>query len=520
MEKIVKNSYLSKKGFVIKKEFLTLDELNKLKIELRARPLIDSKFVFPGSKVQDNSYPVFIETKNKIYIPKMFGINKFGLPPATLSNYNGKEWNKDIIFNGSLYDRQITPVNTVISACKEKGGGILNAETGSGKSIMLLKILSELKGKAIIIVNKIPLMNQWISEIKTFLPNAKIGTIQGQKNVDVNDKDIIVCMLQSMSRIEYPDSYFEDISVTVIDEVHNISSESFSKILFKLASKYTIGLSATPNRSDGCEYVFKWHLGDIVYKSTAGKREGKPPIIRIIKIDTNEYKEVCTENKFTGQKQIQFTSMLSELIQMSKRNLLIIELIKTMIIEKRKILVLSDRRNHLGEIKKLLDNDTSVSFTYGLFLGAMKQKDLEKSRKCDLIIATYSAFGEGVSEKELDTLILCSPKKFVGHIKTSVKQESGKLEQIVGRVFRKDHIDKNPIIIDLQDNFSVYKSQAASRKVFYKQHFTNGIFEDQSINLDEHTDVKIEYIKTKSKKDEKIKELEKNILTKCCILED
>jgi superfamily II DNA or RNA helicase len=197
------------------------------------------------------------------------------------------------------------------------------------------------------------LLAQWQEEISKFLPNARVGIIQGQKKIDVEDKDIVIAMLQSLARIDYPDILFKDINVTVIDEVHNTSSRGFSKVLFKLCSKYTIGLSATPTRSDGCECVFKWHIGDIVYKSKS-ERKGKHPILQIIKIDSKEYKETLTENRFTGNQQIQYTTMLNDLVKMEKRNQLIIELIKNLVNnENRKVLILSDRRNHLNELNNL-----------------------------------------------------------------------------------------------------------------------------------------------------------------------
>jgi len=513
--------YLSKRGFVVKKNSITEDELMKIKLELKGKPLVDSKFNF---KQENPSYPVYIETKNKIYIPKMYGIDKFGFPDTVLENYIGKEWEISVEFNGTLLERQNGPTDALIKACEENGGGILEAGTGTGKTFMGLYVLSKLKVKTIIVVNKIPLMNQWKSEIEKFLPGIKVGILQGQKNVNIVDCDIVVAMLQSMARIDYPDDLFVDFGCVIIDEVHNLASKVFSQILFKLCCKYTIGLSATPKRADGCEYVFKWHLGDIVYKSSE-KRKGKPPIIRLLKIDTKDYKEVSTENKFTGQKQIQFTSMLSELVEMPKRNLLILELIKDLIKKdnNRKILVLSDRRNHLLNLKETLDNDLDITFTYGLFLGSMKQKDLTQTRASQVIFATYAAFSEGVSVTELNCLILTSPKKYIGHLENKmIKNESGKLNQIVGRIFRMDHTERNPIIIDLQDQFSVYKTQAKSRVIFYKQHFTNGIFEDMSIDLDAHENVSVTFIKTKKRTEqiEKIEELENNILNKCCIIED
>ena len=272
----------------------------------------------------------------------------------------------------------------------------------------------------------------------------------------------------------------------VVHNCHNTSSRVFSQVLSKLCCKYTIGLSATPKRSDGCEYVFKYHIGDIVYASDT-KRSGLPPVLNIIRIDSSEYKEINTVNRITGQSQIQYTSMLSDLITMPKRNRLILEMIKDLVLtDNRKILVLSDRREHLKSLKQDFDDDLNISFTYGLFLGQMKQKDLEITRASQVIFATFSAFGEGVSEKELDTLFLITPKKFIGHLKNSIKAESGKLEQIVGRIFRKDHTCKNPMIIDLQDHFSVYKNQSAQRRTFYKQHFKNSITCNNTINLDEY----------------------------------
>ena len=132
----------------------------------------------------------------------------------------------------------------------------------------------------------------------------------------------------------------------------------------------------------------------------------------------------------------------------------------------------------------------------------MKQTDLDKNRTCDVILASYAAFGEGVSEKDLNTLLLITPKKFIGHLKNSTKNESGKLEQIVGRVFRRNHTDRNPIIIDFQDNFSVYKAQSTGRRKFYKEHFKNAIFEEQNIDLDESDKISMSLIKTKQKKQE------------------
>lgn len=485
LEQFSKFAYLSKNGYVLKKEYLPDEELEFLKKNLWGKPLQDDRYSM-FNKTTNSFFKVYTETKNKIYIPKIYGIKRYGFPKTYLKSYTGSSWNHNIEFTGKLYESQIEPVEILVNELVNgKTGGILSLETGGGKSISALCALSKLKYKTIIIVNKISLLKQWESEIKSFLPNAEVGILQGQKNIDIENKDIIIAMLQSLARINYPESFFENIGVTVADEVHNLSSKVFSQVLMKLSSKYTIGLSATPQRSDGCEYIFQWFIGDVVYKSNS-ERKGLHPIVNLVKIDSTDYKEIVTQNKITGQNQIQFTSMLSDLILMPKRNKLIVEIIKHYIIqENRKILVLSDRRSHLKIIKKALDSDINTTFTYGLFLGQMKIQELEKSKSCQVILATYQAFGEGVSEKDLDTLLLITPKKFIGHLKTT-KNESGKLEQIVGRIFRKEHVLKHPLIIDIQDNFSIYKNHARQRNAFYKQHFKLVSFTEQSINFDKH----------------------------------
>jgi superfamily II DNA or RNA helicase len=301
-DNVKETSYLSKFGYVIKKESLSSDDLLLLKKELTARPLVDDKY----GKAGESNYPVYVETKTKLYIPKMFGVDKYGIPKAS-KEYNGKEWDTDISFKGSLFSSQMEPVDALLKACYNKGGGILALGTGGGKSVIALYTLSQLKRKTLIVVNKITLMKQWENEIHQFLPDARVGIIQGQKNVNVADTDIVIAMLQSLSKIDYPQELFNDISVVVLDEAHNVCSKSFSKIFFKICSKYTIGLSATPERSDGCEKLLQWHIGDIVYqKASETKGSGLQPIIKSILLDSSDYKEIKVTNQYTNEEQIQF----------------------------------------------------------------------------------------------------------------------------------------------------------------------------------------------------------------------
>jgi superfamily II DNA or RNA helicase len=199
---------------------------------------------------------------------------------------------------------------------------VLGDFTVTHNTSIALNLISRLKKKTIVIVHKEFLMNQWIERIQQFLPEARIGKIQGQV-IDVDNKDIVLCMLQSLVLKEYPSSLFDTFGLTIIDEVHHISSETFSCALFKLVTKYMLGLSATMNRKDGTTKVFKMFLGEVVYKV---ERKGDANVqIRSVTFKTNdeEFNDVILDHK--GQPQI--SSMISKLCVYNRRTEFIIKLL-------------------------------------------------------------------------------------------------------------------------------------------------------------------------------------------------
>jgi len=105
---------------------------------------------------------------------------------------------------------------------------VLGDFTVTHNTVMSLHILSQLRRKTLIVVNKEFLLNQWIERIGEFLPTARVGRIQG-KVVDVAGKDIVIGMLQSLSMKDYPPATFDSFGFTIMDEVHHISSEVFSQ---------------------------------------------------------------------------------------------------------------------------------------------------------------------------------------------------------------------------------------------------------------------------------------------------
>ena len=309
------NTYLGQKGYTIHKTELTPEQQKQIKEDLTISPLTMGSYG-PNNQVK---FPVYRESSNKIYVPHYYGVNNFGKP-----NQNKIPEGEEIhvTFNGILRDYQIPVVEKYITYVMGDvpKGGLLELPCAWGKTSASLYILSKLKKKTLVIVHKEFLMNQWIERIEQFLPGTRVGKIQGQ-TIDIENKDIVLCMLQSLVLKDYPSSLFDSFGLTIIDEVHHISSQTFSTALFKVVTKYMLGLSATMDRKDGTTKVFKMFLGEVVYK--AEKKNDYQVEVRAITYKTTDPDFNETILDFKGQPQI--SSMISKLCSYNRRTEFIIQ---------------------------------------------------------------------------------------------------------------------------------------------------------------------------------------------------
>ena len=442
---ISKDSYLGNRGYSIIKNSNPPKLITKLKKELTVKPFINKQF-----QQEAKPFNVFLESKRKIYIPRYYGIEKFGIPEISKIK-SGKSIN--IKFISDLRENQKPVAKKFLEEANLKGGGIISVPCGFGKTVLALYILSKLSVKTLVIVHKEFLMDQWKERIEFFLPDAKIGKIQGDV-IKIKDKDIVIGMLQSISMRDYPSDIFDDFGFVIYDECHHLGAEVFSRSLLKVGPKYTLGLSATPTRSDGLTKVFEWFLGPIVFQIK--QREQEDVNVKLLEFYENNDDYSSIKTNFKGQ--INMPTMITNICLYSPRNNLIVEQIKECICESRKILILSDRREHLKILKEAFDK---LDFSNGFYLGGMKQKDLKITEEKDIMLGTFSMASEGFDCKTLNTIILASPKS--------------NIEQAVGRILRQRKEDRKhiPLIIDIVDNFSVFQRQGEKRKKFYTKNNYN-----------------------------------------------
>jgi len=412
---------------------------------LNVKPYIPAVFVQPRFVTK---YPVFTENEEYLYVPKHYGIGEFG--PITESKRDVPKtdpcfWE----FNGTIRENQKEVVDSYL--CPEPRDGIISLQTGGGKTVCALYIACQIQMPTIVLVHNTFLRDQWIDRIKSFLPKARIGTIQGEV-VDVENRDIVVAMLQSVCMKEYAPNTFKSFGLVIVDECHHIASEAFSQSLSKLTSKHMLGLSATPERKDKLMYVINWFLGPMLYRSNTADKVDEKVRVEVYDFDPqdDEYNAIIYNNQG-----VMFTTlMINKVAEYKPRNDLIVNLLDDLVQEDRQILVLTDRVEHT----KTLFEGLSDKVKEQACILSQKVKATERTKFCEskkILIATYAMCKEGFDVATLNTLVMATSRPDV--------------DQIVGRIMRTEKTKRtvHPLIIDIVD--PAFRRQFGERLRLYKE---------------------------------------------------
>jgi hypothetical protein len=432
-------------GYSVAKNKLTDKQLIEIYDDLTMIP--QSPYKHPTMKPK--GFPLWKESEKRIYVPKIYGIEKFGLPDK---NRLQEGCDIDVDFNGDLREEQVAPVKAFLEACDDPSrmGGILNLPCAFGKTAIAIYTICKLSKKTLVVVHKEFLMEQWHERITAFAPAAKVGLIRG-KTMDVDGKDIVIALLQSLSMRDYDESLFQSFGYVIVDEIHRTGAEVFSRALDKVNFKYSLGLSATLDRKDGLSKVFMWHIGNAVYK-IEGRTDTVHVKICAFQCDLDTY---CRVETLSNGK-VNISRMINNVCECKERVEFVAQTMSDILEDEpsRKILVLSDRRVHL----ELIRGTTCLqNYSCGFYFGGMKQEDLKKSESCTIILGTFQMSQEGLDIKGLDTLIIASPKSDI--------------VQSCGRILRDKPAERKniPLIVDIVDDIGVFQGQAKKRKAYYKK---------------------------------------------------
>ena len=315
---------------------------------------------------------------------------------------------------------------------------IINAWVSWGKTFTGLAIAEKLGQKTLVITHTLALRKQWEDEVKKvfgFQPGI-IGS--GKFEIDA---PVVVGNIQTLYR-KLPEIRRE-FGTIILDEMHHVSSPTFSRIVDKNCARYKIGLSGTLERKDGKHVVFRDYFGSNVLKPP--KENFMVPKIDILKLPI----------RFMDGSSIPWANRINELAYNPEYQNSIAMTASAYAARGHKVLVVSDRVDFLKNCAKLTGDD-AVCVTGGV--PHEERPDIIKQifKDKNILYGTQSIFSEGISLDVLSCLILGTP----------VNNEP-LLTQLIGRIIRNYENKQQPTVVDVHLIGNTAKRQANARLGYY-----------------------------------------------------
>lgn len=435
---------LTSRGYMIEKSALTADQIKHLEKTLTVKPALPRAYAGTVS-----SFPVFLKSDTRFYLPPSWAITTYGA--AVMDGRPvGAQLPKELTFRGDLRPHQVAALTSFRDAGRN---GLICLPCGYGKTFTGIAAAAEIGRCFLIVVHKEFLADQWASELTRLLPGIRIGRIQGDKCDVGTGFDVSIAMIQTICSRTFPVGTFNRFGFAIFDEVHHLAAEHFSQTLQQIQCRCMLGLTATPTRVDGLSKVFSWFLGPIVYQIATRPVDSTVQAITL-KYNSAEPRYANVAVDWKGQ--VIRARMINQIAEYEPRTKAILDWLCPLLKEEgRRLLVLSDRRDHLLEFEA---GFKAAGFTeIGYYVGGMKQKDLDLSATKHIILGTFAMASEGMNIPTLNAVLLATPKS--------------NIEQSVGRILRQrpDERIVQPLIFDvLDETFTECVSQWNKRRKFYK----------------------------------------------------
>ena len=442
--KMIPSRVLSTKGYSIAKSELTPAQVAVIKKDLLVSPVGPPAYVSAISP-----FKLYLESSERYYLPTAWATTQFG-PALSDVRSAGDALPAKLTFSGTLRPHQVSALESFRGS---NHNGIICLPCGYGKTFTGIAAALEIGKCFLIVVHKEFLADQWSNELRTLVPGIRIGRIQGEKCDIGPEFDVSIAMIQTICSRTFLAGTFNHFGFAIFDEVHHLGAEHFSQTLQRVHCRKMLGLTATPKRLDGLSKVFTWFLGSIVYQIT---RRAKDETVKVECLRYTSADDTYTEVKTDWAGKPIRACMVNNIANFIPRTLAISEWILPCLSETgRKLLILSDRREHLKEFETRLKARGVTSIGY--YVGGMKQKDLDASATRTVILGTFAMASEGMNIPTLNAILLATPKSSI--------------EQSIGRILRLKPEERTvqPRIYDVLDTaFVECYGQWSKRRKFYK----------------------------------------------------
>jgi len=313
---------------------------------------------------------------------------------------------------------------------------LLGDFTVTHNTVCALALAAQFKRRTLIVVHKGFLADQWIERIKQFCPGSTIGRIQQDEFSTGND--FVIAMIQTLCQRPFAPGAFKCFGMLIVDEAHHIAAQAFSQAMFLMNPKFTLGLTATPERKDGLTRLLYWFMGPEFFRLQRTNQE--QVTVHKVPFNCKEFLEAPPVTRFG---KMDFSGVVTKLTQIPERNKLLKEIVLKSL--GQHVLVLTDRREHAFWLHENLENSA-------LYIGGLEQKALDEAAKARIVVGTFSLAQEGLDIPTLDTVFLVTPHSDV--------------KQAIGRIMRGA---SRPVIWDVVDSWSVLYSMWRKRLATYRE---------------------------------------------------
>ena len=315
---------------------------------------------------------------------------------------------------------------------------IVNAWVSWGKTFTGLAIAAKLGQKTLVVTHTTNLRNQWEKEVqKCFgIEAGRIGS--GQFNVKA---PIVIGNIQSLYR--KMDDIKQEFGTLILDEMHHVSSPTFTRIVDEMPTRYKIGLTGTLERKDGRHVVFRDYFGHNVFKPP--KENYLIPEVHVIKSDIR-----FLDGSFTP-----WAERINHLAYNEEYVHSVAMIAARYAALGHKVLVVSDRVAFLKACARLVgDNAVSITGDMDFEEREMTMEQIKGDK--NILFGTQSIFSEGISLNDLSCLVLGTP----------VNNEP-LLTQLIGRVIREKEGKEKPVVVDIHLKGKTATRQANARMGYY-----------------------------------------------------
>ena len=342
----------------------------------------------------------------------------------------------DVRFHGEL-----TPIQEqATQALLEHDIGVFVAPPGSGKTVVGVSLIARRGRSALVVVHRVQLLEQWITQIATFLDLApnEIGRIGGGGRKPNGNLD--VAMIQSLVRKGEVDDIVANYGHVIVDECHHVPAVSFERVMREVRARHIVGLTATPLRRDGHHPILRLQLGPVRFTIDARHQAATRSFEHRLIVRDTDFR-LADDAADVGIQEI-----YRQLASAERRNRIILDDVIQALEEGRSPILLTERRDHLQYFAERLRGPARNLI---VLLGGMKAKErhaaIEQLASIPeseerLVLATGRFIGEGFDDARLDTLFLALPVSW-----------KGTLVQYAGRLHRKHHAKTEVRMMDYVD---------------------------------------------------------------------